>query len=258
MLLLLTFLWVLGTTILYLNNASFLPDKYLLPSFALLTLTTTIYALYISSLQWEKSRVETEFLKEQFNLVVKFSNHVQLNTNAAFPVVERDGKTLMGACTRFTFLNYKEIKTIDNDLFIVQDFPVEVGNRQIFVELMNDYIDHPLFPRRLQSIISELDFTEFYLNINYARAWFEDVHTPSEKQFVLLNGARKECRDKKPLRIPYKEDYLKVADVVDVYRRFNAELDLWFKENKISDTINRNQDVKQKKAIDRCFWRYNR
>lgn len=230
-------LWIAGIGLLALNAFAGMPDKYIVPSFVILTLTITIYGFYVSYLQWAKNRLETELLKEQFRLLVKFLDDIQRNLNCGFILVENNGKVLKGSPSYFSALSHKSLLEINPDLFVVIHFPLENGSQGIFSETKSDCLNNPLFPAAIVHAISPLRFDSFFIKSDYAKSWFHDEKVRPQEQFVLLVGAQNDALQKKPLRIAYGGGYLLVKDLINIYEKFDKELSGWFLDNNISNKL---------------------
>lgn len=230
-------MWVVGVGLFLLNIYEVMPDKYIVPSFTLLTLTITVCGLAVSYFQWAKNRIEVEFLKEQFRLVAKFLEGMQGCFNGGFTVIERDGEVLISGLKYFSALSSCSLREINPELFVVVDYPPEDGGLNLFIETKISCLKNPLFPSSIFQSLQPLQLDSFFLKSDYGRLWFLDDHVPVSEQFVLVVGSRRESRDKKPLRIVYKNDYLRVKDLIDIYERFNESLNKWLSDNHISDSL---------------------
>lgn len=229
----------IASFVIYLYLSCYIPDKLLMPIVGFLAIIITLIGLYISSTQWQKSRLENEVLKEQFKLITSFLEHIQKNPNAGFTVISRDGKVLMENLIRFSARNYKSLEDLaKKDPYIVKHFPPDYEHTQFFNELNNEIIHNPFFPKDLFRILNKLDTASYFAAGNYSKDWFNDDVVTPEKQFVLENGSKKESLDKKPLRVPYASSHLKLSDAIIVYKEFNNALRLWLQNNHIDIDIN--------------------
>jgi len=216
-----------------------IPDKLVMPIIALIAMVITLIGLAISSIQWERGRLGNEVLKEQFRLVASFLDHIQKEPNTGFSVSLREEKVLMGGPVRFSAINYKLLEDFgETDRFVVKHFPPEPHPYQIFSELNNEIIHNPFFPTELSNVLNKLDTTTYFFANDYGKDWFMDESVPPEMQFVLEVGARKECLDKKPLRIPHGDGHLRISHVLTVYKEFNSTLGAWLKRNHLDVSVN--------------------
>ncbi|MCX7094678.1 MAG: hypothetical protein NTY50_14690 [Methylobacter sp.] len=238
-LLLLALTIAIASFVIYLYLSCHIPDKLLMPIVGFLAIIITLIGLYISSTQWQKSRLENEVLKEQFKLITSLLEHIQKNPNAGFTVISRDGKVLMGSLICFSARNYKSLEDIaKEDRYIVKHFPPDYEHPHFFNELNNEIIHNPFFPKELFQILNKLDTASYFVASDYSKNWFNDDSIALEKQFVLEKGSKKESLDKKPLRVPYGSSHLKLSDAIIVYKEFNNALNLWLKNNHIDININ--------------------
>lgn len=146
---------------------------------------------------------------------------------------------MRGGVVRFSAINYKPLENFgEMDRFVVKHFPLEPCSNQLFSELNNEIIHNPFFPVELSSVLKELDTATYFFANDYSKNWFLDEFVPAEMQFVLEVGAKKECLDKKPLRIPHKDDYLRISHLLSVYKRFNEALTDWLKRNHLDVNVN--------------------
>lgn len=218
--------------------ANIIPEKLITPIIGSWAMLITLIGLYISVVQWQKNRLETEFLKEQFRLVSDYLKHIQNNVNAGFQTVENNGKILIGRVTTFSPINMRELSEYKtDDRFVVIHFPKNLEVLELFNELNTEIIKNPFFPKELSSVLSKLSTRSFFLT-NYGSDWYLDESIGADKQFVLMNGAIIDSVDKKPLRIRYKDGYLQISDVLKVYEEFNLALKAWLKRNHINLDLN--------------------
>lgn len=217
-----------------------IPEKLVMPTIALIAMVITLIGLAISSIQWEQGRLGNEVLKEQFRLIAGFLDHIQKNPNSGFPVSSREGRVLMGGPVRFSAINYKPLEDLGGlDRFVVMHFPPELGSSQLFGELSNEIIHNPFFPVELSNVLKKLDTATYFFASDFSRDWFEDEFAQTEMQFVLAVGSRKECLDRKPLRIPHGDGYLQISHVLAIYHEFNRTLDAWLKRNHLDVSVNK-------------------
>lgn len=226
-----------GCAVLYGAITCIIPLEFVGPIFGLFALSVTLCGLYISTRQWEKSRLGNEVLKEQFKLVTSLLDHMQKNPNSGFLLSDGDGKMLKCELRRFSPINQQSIRHAPmQDNFIVKHFPPN-GEAQVFMELRSDAIRHPLFPHKLSESLNKINTEIFFTHSDYARDWFQDEETPTNKQFVMCEDTNNESLNKRPLRIPFQDGHLKISDLLNVYDEFNAELNRWFATNHIKTPL---------------------
>jgi hypothetical protein len=233
-------LWVCAFGVVYWNGVGVILNAHIIPICVFVTLNVTVYGFYVSYLQWEKNRLEVEFLKEQFRMVCDFFQDIQEKFNGGFEVIEENGKVFMCGLKRFSLISYDSIHDINRDLYVVFPFPLDTKDGECFFEVSSSYLSNPLFPKIILNEIERLRFSRFHPDY-YEKFWLHDEHVPPSKQFVLLfESCKKENLNKKPVRLPYRNDYLKVGDLVDIYDGFNKAVSDWFLDNKISESVSNN------------------
>jgi hypothetical protein len=232
---------VIETSVITLAHFNAIHEKLIEPIVGFIAINITLAGLAVSSLQWEKSRLGNEVLKEQFNLISGLLEHLNTCPNSGFPVTSHDDRVLMGAQVTFSALDYRALDNFpEQERFIVINFPPDGFPSQLFSELDNSVICNPFFPTDLFTILNKLDTNNYFLQCDYAKNWFNDELISPERQFVLSRGAKKECLDKKPFRIQSTNGHLRIADVLTIYKEFSLCLDEWLKKNHL--------DVRVKKA----------
>lgn len=229
---LLTLAVAVEASVIVLAYFSAIPDKLIAPIVGFIAVDITLVGLAVSSFQWEKSRLGNEVLKEQFKLISTFLKHLTTCPNSGFPVNSREDGVLMGALVTFSALDYRALENFpDQERLFVIHFPPESFPSQLFSELDNSLIHSPFFPTELYAILNKLDTTKYFLQCDYAKDWFSDESINPERQFVLSRGAKRECLDKKPLRVQSTGGHLRIVDVLAIYKEFSASLDEWLRKN---------------------------
>lgn len=230
---------LIAGSVLALAFLNLIPDKLVMPIMALLAMVVTLSGLAASSIQWEKGRLGNEVLKEQFRLISSYLDYIQKNPNIGFSVSSRDERVLIGMPVRFSAINYKPLEDFGEiDRFVVKHYPPESYFTQFFKELNNEIIHNPFFPAELSRVLKKLDTVTCFIAVDFSRYWVKDEFVSAEMQFVLEIGSSKENLDKKPLRIPYGNEHLRVSHVLAIYKEFNIALTNWLKHNNLDVNVN--------------------
>jgi hypothetical protein len=226
-----------GVAVLYAAINCIIPIEFVGPIFAIFALSITLCGLFVSARQWEKGRLGNEVLKEQFKLVTSLLDHMQKHPNAGFLVSDKNGTALKCELRRFSPISNNSIRHKSmQDKFIVKHFPPN-DEPQVFMELRSEATRHPLFPHELLESLNKISTEAFFTQSDYAKTWFQDKETPISEQFVICEGATNESLTKRPLRIPFGDNHLRISDLLSVHDEFNAELHAWFAKNHIDKPI---------------------
>lgn len=199
----------------------------------------TLILAYISYSQWQKSRLENEVLKEQLKLIIEYLDYMQKHHNFSTLLSDKEDKILLSGGVPFSIINYNLLLNLDSTKYITHQFKTKELHWQWFNEVNNDIIYNPFFPQRLFEVIIQLDTKKYFMLNDYGKHWaFEQTDSPPENQLVLTQGLEKEALDTKMLKLPYKNDYLRVSDILSIYEEFNMELEKWFSNNHININLN--------------------
>lgn len=218
-----------------------IPEKLLMPLVGTNAIVVTLILAYISYSQWQKSRLENEVLKEQLKLVIEYLNYVQEHSNLSTLISKsKDGdKVLLSGLIPFSIINYNSLLNLDSSKYITHQFLTKELNWQWFKEVDNNIIYNPFFPKNLFDIIIQLDTKKYFMSNDYANHWAsEQPNSTPDEQLVLEQGLEKEQLNSKMLKFPYKNDYIKVNDIISIYEQFNNELEKWLKHNHIDINLN--------------------
>ncbi len=233
LILLLATVLVVFFAVLYIDR---IPDKYLIPIVGVTAIIVTLASLLVSTSQWEKGRLETEILKEQFSLIKEFLRYLQENPNSGFELIVKDGSQFIGSNISFSPINFEQVRTIaKQDRFIVMEHPLDIENFQYFNELNCPSIHNPLFPPRLLKSIKKLDTRSYLFPHDYGAEWVLD-RFPLDHQFHIYKK-KPEHLDQHGVRIPLGEDFIRIRDVVAVYKEFSKELNYWFLSNHVDTQL---------------------
>jgi len=239
----LTFLIVFTILIIFLEFYFYclIPDTLLMPLVGTNAIIVTLILAYISYSQWQKNRLENEVLKEQLKLIIDYLSYMQKSPNQSTLISAKHEKILLSEFIPFSIVNYNSISKLDHNKYITHQFATKELDSQWFNELKNDIIYNPFFPKELFNIIKKLDILEYFISKNYCGNWYNDkeVILP-EQQLVLMQGLEKDKLNIKMLRLPYDNNYLKISDIIAIYKEFHQELNKWFYKNNINIDLNIN------------------
>ncbi|MCW8894435.1 hypothetical protein [Sulfurimonas sp.] len=216
-----------------------IPEKLLMPLVGTNAIVVTLILAYISYSQWQKSRLENEVLKEQLKLIIEYLNYMQKNYNSSTLLSKKEDKILLSSFIPFSIINYNSLLNLESTKYITHQFKTKELHWQWFNEVNNDIIYNPFFPKRLFEIIIQLDTKKYFMLNDFGSHWcFKQTNCAPENQLVLLQGLDKEELNTKMLKLPYKNDYLRVSDIISIYEEFNTELEKWLKKNNININLN--------------------
>lgn len=220
-----------------------IPDKLITPIVISMGFLITLFISFLSFKQWEKSRLESEILKEQLKLLLNFFEFISKNENRFMTLIHRENRNLISIPVNFSIVNYSFLEKFDSDMLICQEYNINTMEYQMFNEINNEFIDNPIFPKKLFNVLKKLDTKEFFYTFDYIKDYHMSKVTLIENEKVLLrmkDEMKKEnFVEKNPLLTPYNSDKLRLKHIIKIYSEFNIELQIWFKKNNISlDLIN--------------------
>lgn len=220
----------------------YIPDSLFMPIVGINAIVVTLILAFISYSQWQKTRLENEVLKEQLKLVIEFLNHMKDNPNRSTLIgsVKNDGIGY-SKYIRFSIVNYNSLLELSSDKYITQQLKCHSEAPQWFNEMDNEIVFHPLFPIKLFNAINELDTASYIYKHDIPKKWFkENIIIQPEHQLLLMKKLNKDTEGNAsfPLVFPYKDDHLKIKDIIIIYKKIDMELKNWFKLNHIDIELN--------------------
>ncbi|WP_372999379.1 hypothetical protein [Sulfurimonas sp.] len=243
----LAFLIFLSISIIFLEFYFYclIPNNLLMPLVGTNAIVVTLILAYISYTQWQKNRLENEVLKEQLKLVIEFLNYMRDNPNHTTLISSnQDDKVMLSGFVPFSIIDFTELSALEENKIITQQLKWNIYAREWFNEVDNNIIKSPLFPKKIFKVLNKLNTSKYFFESgDLGKKWFtEQIIIEPENQLLLMKKMEDKTSGKAswPLVFPYKDGYLKIKDVIEIYNEFNVELENWFIENHINIDLNIN------------------